>query len=158
MMWRVWVSVWVSVVLYLSLSLFFGNQGLLSYARVSRAVGAMEENLRELSFIQNRLQEQVRLLSSREEVRKEARRLLLVGEGEGVIDVVGLPVPQDPVSPGAVIFFQGAERDVRPLLRGVAVSVGLLVFLLSWLVVPAGERRRREGAPYGVHRMQRASR
>lgn len=143
----------VSLVVYIALSLFFGDRGTVAAAELARYEMRLQENLDALESRYGRLSARVELLSSdAETIMVEARRLGYSMPGERVLELEDFD-PQPRINgPGSMLQQRRPERPVpEAILRGLAAASGIATYLLLFLRSLRNKRRpgplRRDHAP-----------
>lgn len=165
MKWRIAVSAYVVGLVYFLGILIWGNTGFVAYAGLEKVYAAMSDNLSELSIKRKKLEDKLTLLStSAEQIRQHAKSLFLLDKDRGIIIVKGIQPPSQNISPGTVIYPVSPDRDNTPLIRAIALSAGLIVFILTWLIEPvnrSAEDKKQNTLSDSAHAfrsMRRASR
>ncbi|MEM5948062.1 septum formation initiator family protein [Spirochaetia bacterium 38H-sp] len=165
MKWRVVVSAYIGCLIYFIGLFIWGETGIISYNKLEKVHEAMSDNIVSLSLKNKQLEDKLVLLStSSEQIKNHAKSLYLLEEDEGLILLKGISPPVTHMSPGTIIYPVDTGIDRTPFIRAVALSVGLIVFALSWILIPSvspsvSEKRKvYMGNSGGFHSMRRASR
>jgi cell division protein FtsB len=138
------VSFVVSVCVYLTGTLLFGQFNQAAYDSLEAGVVRVERNLVALQHTSEMLYGRVEMLRrSRDTVQVAARDLQLYAPGESVVRVSGFGARENSISPGAVIRFQSDRPDNRPVIRAAAVVAFFVTLLLSVVSQPSEPQRRR---------------
>ena len=138
------VSFVVSVCVYLTGTLLFGQFNAAAYDSLEAGIARLEDNLVTLQHTGEMLYGRVEMLRrSRDTVQVAARDLQLYAPGESVVRVSGFDARPSAVSPGAVIRFQSNRPDNRPLIRAAAVIAFFVTLLLSVVSQPSESQRHR---------------
>lgn len=134
MRFRLFFSVYICVITYLVLTLFLGPVGYFSFHDLRGYQEVLQENLDDLNALNKSLQAEVEALTSDPEtIRLYSRELGFYREGEQVIRFRGKEPEKRVNSPGRIIFRDTAQHTSEALFRAVALSLGLLYFIVSSL-------------------------
>jgi cell division protein FtsB len=128
---RFFVSVYVCLIIYLVTTFFFGGTGHFSYQNLTQQYKIVEENVESLKIQGKTLGYSVAALrQDPDSIIREARRLLLLRQGEGIIRIEGYREKPKPLSPGGLVVLK-KETGLRlePFLRAFAAISGILEFL-----------------------------
>ena len=141
---RLFTSLYAGLIVYLASLFFFGSTGWFAQSDLERRRDSLAGNISELekqgknlAYVMSALQ------SDPDRILREAVRLMLVRENEGIVRVAGYTEKPRPVSPGGLVLRRDSPpRGTEPLLRAVAAAAGVIVFLFYGL---AGKRGGNQG-------------
>jgi cell division protein FtsB len=129
-------SAYICIITYLLLTLFLGPAGYLSSKDLQEYSSILLENLDELDQLNRELQGEVEALTSDSEtIRLYSRELGYYREGEQVIRFRDKKPQQIVNSPGRIISREVIEPTSEALFRAIALSLGLLFFIVSALYI-----------------------
>ena len=132
---RVLTSLYAGLLVYLSAVFFFGSTGRLAQVELERRRDSLAANIADLEKQGKSLELDLRSLQSDpERVLREAVRLLLVREGEGIVRIQGYRERPRSLSPGGILL-RGTVKPwaLEPIIRAVAAAAGIIVFLFLGL-------------------------
>ena len=124
-------AVWAGVLIYTSLSVFFGAMGFSAHRQLEKEQKNQEANVESLKIINRKLEDVVNsLLYDKDTLAMYARELGYASERERFVRVVGLGITQkNRMSPGTVILVAEPQYTPDRTLRIIALCSGITIFI-----------------------------
>lgn len=139
-------SLYAGLLVYLSAVFFFGSMGRFAQVELEKRRDSLLANIEELENQGESLESLMwSLQSDPDRVLREAVRLVLVREDEGIIRIQGYQEKPRLLSPGGLLL-RGAppSQGMEPLIRVLAAAAGIIVFF--FLGLSSEKRDRNQGS------------
>ena len=131
---RVLLAAYSAFFIYTILCLIFGDTGYMETARLRSYKMLLQENLTELESLNQVLESRaITLRSDKETLSVHSRELGYLKPEEGIILMKGFGDKQASYPMGRMLKWTRSVENRKPLFRGIALSVGIILFLLMTL-------------------------
>ncbi|MDR0583738.1 MAG: septum formation initiator family protein [Treponema sp.] len=130
------MGLWTAVAVYAVFSLLAGPSGLSAYSQLEAERERQRANLRELSAVNEKLENTKNsLLYDKDAVTVQARLLGYAGENERFIRIVGLGTARNPhAAAGRVYYIADPEFISDKTIKITALCAGFTAFALFFLL------------------------
>ena len=123
--------------IYTLLSLTFGTTGLGEMKRLRAYKGLLKDNLTELEALHQNLESRAMSLRfDRDTLMVQAREIGYLLPGEGLILLGQYNKEHAPYPMGKMLKWTRTRESRKPLFRGIALSTGIILFILLGLFFP----------------------
>ncbi len=134
---RIFATVYIFIVVYLSLSFIYGKTGLLSTRDLSLYKEKVYSNITELRKINTELSKKLQPLNTMEKIKLKAREMGYIAKDEKKIFLAGLEKPDVYHSLGNIIYADNySGKDNSQFIRAMSFIFSLLFYILSSILLP----------------------
>ena len=134
---RIFATVYIFTVVYLSLSFFYGKTGLFATNELLAYKEKIDLNITELKKINNELGGRLQPLSTMEKITLKAREMGYIAPNERKIFLAGLEKPDVYHSLGNIVYAENSTEDNSQFIRAMSFIFSLLFYILSCILLPA---------------------
>ena len=133
---RIFATIYIFAVIYLSLSYVYGKTGLLATKELVLYREKVNSNIKEFRKINTELTNRLKPLNTMEKMKLKAREMGYIASDEKKIFLAGLEKPDVYHSLGNIIYMNKSEKDNSQFIRAMSLIFSLLFFILSSILLP----------------------
>ena len=124
-------ALWAGILIYATLSVFFGAKGLSAYRQLEREQGRQEVNISNLILINNELDNTMNsLLYDKDALAVYAREQGYASQSERFIRIVGLGTAKGVrADPGNVVVIAQPQYTPEQIIRITALCIGIAILI-----------------------------
>ncbi|MCL2792421.1 MAG: hypothetical protein FWD87_04950 [Spirochaetaceae bacterium] len=150
---RIFATVYIFTVVYLSLSFVYGKTGLFATKELLDYKEKINSNITELIKINYDLTNRLQPLNTMEKMRLKAREMGYIAPNERKIFLAGLERPDVYHSLGNIVYVDKVVEDNSQFIRAMSFIFSLLFYILSCILLPeknvAKKSRQHKKQDYG---------